>query len=153
LYHIYWPHFQGPAKSLKKRKLEPRSVVLSEDAREHHAIIEKTMIPELDLRLFRVAQNEAGTTLMFVNQGREVMNLSVKCEPGVSASAGPRGLLKTGQTGYVKLEPSPHAEAGRIPIRLGYEDWKGHLLHEEYLYLVEEKTWFRARDAVDLVAH
>ena len=132
--------------SLKKDP-EPWTIDPLFEHQEAESLVSEPMVPELLLRLIRVAQNERSIACLFVNEGRLIMNLSVTADLGVAARIDPTDLLKPKQTGSIKLQIPPDRDAKEIDILIRYESTKGHLCKEGYRLLIAEKTWFRIQDA------
>ena len=126
---------------------ESRTIDPSVEHQEAESLVSEPMVPELLLRLIRVAQSERWITCLFVNEGRLIMNLSVTADHGVAARIDPTDLLKPKQAGSIKLQIPPHRDAKEIGILIRYESAKGHLCKEVYRLLIAEKTWSRAQDA------
>ncbi len=142
---VFRPRIDRNRRASLKKDPEPRTIDPLFEHQEAESLVSEPMVPELLLRLIRVAQNERSIACLFVNEGRLIMNLSVTADPGVAARIDPTDLLKPKQTGSIKLQIPPDREA--IDILIRYESTKGHLCKEVYRLLIAEKTWFREQDA------
>ena len=142
---VFRPRIDTNRRASLKKDPEPRTIDPLFEHQEAESLVSEPMVPELLLRLIRVAQNERSIACLFVNEGRLIMNLSVTADPGVAARIDPTDLLKPKQTGSIKLQIPPDREA--IDILIRYESTKGHLCKEVYRLLIAEKSWFRVQDA------
>lgn len=144
---VFRPRIDRNRRASLKKDPEPRTIDPLFEHQEAESLVSEPMVPELLLRLIRVAQNERWMACLFVNEGRLIMNLSVTADHGVAVRIDPTDLLKPKQTGSIKLQIPPDMDAKEIGILIRYESTKGHVCKEVYRLLIAEKTWFRAQDA------